>query len=125
MEETPNPLKGADLTAWISRSVANPAPEFAAVATEWLDSQPASTLRAVGQSVVSTTGDAEYLVALEKVFDGRPVYLLSGERSHSGWNVPDWALTKCAGRQMLEGCGHLMMLDNTSAFSAALATLLT
>ncbi|WP_445147030.1 alpha/beta fold hydrolase [Dyella sp. Tek66A03] len=115
----------ADPAAWIGRSVITPKPESEAVAAQWLDFQPASTLRAMGQSVVSVTGDGSYLEALAKVFEERPVYLLSGERSHDGWHVPDWALQKCAGRLTLAGCGHLMMLDNPPAFSAALASFLT
>ena len=110
----------ADPASWIARSVVTPKPTFEAVAAQWLDFQPASTLRAMGQSVVSVTGDRNYLEALAKVFDERPVYLLSGERSHDGWHVPDWALQKCAGHLTLAGCGHLMMLEDPHAFSTAL-----
>ncbi|WP_345816927.1 hypothetical protein AAGS40_28590 (plasmid) [Paraburkholderia sp. PREW-6R] len=106
--------------AWISSSVTAPAPQLGPIAARWLAYQPASTLRAMGQSVVTTTGNDEYLTLLEKVFDRHPVYLLSGERSRGGWNVPDWALEKCAGDHTLANCGHLMMLDDDVAFSAAI-----
>jgi pimeloyl-ACP methyl ester carboxylesterase len=47
--------------------------------------------------------------------DARPV-----QRIPKGWNVPDWALEKCAGDHTLADCGHLMMLDNDVAFSAVI-----
>jgi lipase len=73
----------------------------------------------MGQSVVAVTGRADYPVRLREVFERHPVYLLAGERSRSGWNVPDWALEKCAGHDIVERCGHLMTIENASAFSAA------
>ena len=42
-------------------------------------------------SVVAVTGAPAYQDTLRQVFERHPVYLLSGERSHAGWNVPDWA----------------------------------
>lgn len=110
----------ADPLAWISSSVTAPAPHLGRIAARWLAHQPASTLRAMGKSVVTTTGNDGYPTLLEKVFDRHPVYLLSGERSREGWNVPDWALEKCAGDHTLAHCGHLMMLDDDVAFSAAI-----
>ena len=110
----------ADPLAWISGSVIAPAPRLRGIAARWLDHQPASTLRAMGQSVVSTTGNDNYLTVLEQVFDKHPVYLLSGEHSRKGWNVPDWAREKCAGDRTLTNSGHLMMLDEPSAFSATI-----
>lgn len=110
----------ADPLAWIGGSVAAPGPHLAETAARWLTHQPASTLRAMGRSVVTTTGDAAYLAALARVFDRHPVYLLAGERSRAGWNVPDWALEKCAGQHTLAGGGHLMMQDDPAAFTAAI-----
>jgi lipase len=81
-------------------AVDNPTPEMQEAAVRWLGHQPASTLRSMGQSVVETTGDASYLAALRQVFECHPVYLISGERSHDGWNLPEWALEKSAGFQI-------------------------
>lgn len=114
-----------DPLAWISGSVIAPAPRLSGIAARWLDHQPASTLRAMGQSVVTTTGNDNYLTVLEQVFDKHPVYLLSGEHSRKGWNVPDWAREKCAGDHTLTNSGHLMMLDEPTAFSAAIKRFLT
>ena len=58
----------ADPLAWISDSVTTPAPHLGRIAAQWLAHQPASTLRAMGQSVVTTTGNDEYLRLLEHVF---------------------------------------------------------
>ncbi|WGS51797.1 alpha/beta hydrolase [Paraburkholderia sp. D15] len=110
----------ADPLAWLSGGVAAPAPELRETAARWLDHQPATTLRAMGRSVVATTGDAGYPAALAAVFQRHPVHLISGALSLDGWHVPDWALEQCASHQTLEGCGHLMMLDNPVAFSAAI-----
>ncbi|MGF6768512.1 lipase [Paraburkholderia sp. GAS199] len=106
----------SDPLAWINGFVTAPALHLREVAIRWLAHQPASTLRAMGQSVVTTTGDDHYLAALEEVFDRHPVYLLSGEHSRKGWNIPHWALKKCAGDHTLSNSGHLMMLDNEVAF---------
>ena len=115
----------ADPLAWISGSVTAPTPPLKEVASRWLSHQSASTLRAMGQSVVATTGNERYLAAVEQVFDRHPVYLLSGEHSRKGWNLPDWALKKCAGDHALANCGHLMTLDDEGAFSAAIKRFLT
>jgi lipase len=110
----------ADPLAWISGAITTPAPDVGRTAARWLAHQPASTLRAMGQSVVTTTGNDGYLSLLEQVFGGHPVYLLSGEHSRKGWNVPDWALKKCAGDYTIANSGHLMMLDNHAEFVSAI-----
>jgi lipase len=110
----------ADPLGWISHSVVAPTSNIAETAARWLNYQPASTLRAMGQSVVATTGDPHYLTALREVFDRHPVYLLSGERSREGWNIPDWALERSVEHQILANTGHLMMVDAPVAFASAL-----
>lgn len=110
----------ADPLAWISKSVLAPAPDLGGIAARWLAHQPASTLRAMGQSVVATTGSDEYPGLLETVFDRHSAYLLAGECSRTGWCVPDWALRKCAGNYTVARSGHLMMLDNPAAFASAI-----
>jgi pimeloyl-ACP methyl ester carboxylesterase len=109
-----------DPLAWLSGAVAEPSEAMLETAIQWLDFQPASTLRAMGQSVVTTTGDARYLEAAAAVFASHPVYLIAGERSRDGWNAPAWAWERCAGYRTVAGCGHLMMLEDPEAFSAAI-----
>lgn len=109
----------ADPLGWLGGAVVEPRPCWHDTARRWLAQQPASTLRAMAASVVAVTGAPAYQDTLRQVFERHPVYLLSGERSHAGWNVPDWAWRACAGRQVLDGCGHLMMLERPEAFVAA------
>jgi lipase len=110
----------ADTLQWLRGAVPDATAEMTHTVTRWLDHQPASTLRAMGQSVVTVTGDAAYLATVREVFERRPVYLLSGERSRDGWNAPDWAFELCAGYETLDRCGHLMMIEEPDAFSATL-----
>jgi pimeloyl-ACP methyl ester carboxylesterase len=84
----------ADPLAWIRDAVNDPTAEMTRAAARWLEHQPASTLRAMGQSVVATTGSPDYPAALRKVFKRHPVYLIAGERSRNAWNTPDL----CVGR---------------------------
>ncbi|RQS66881.1 alpha/beta fold hydrolase [Burkholderia sp. Bp8963] len=109
----------ADPLAWLRGAIRDPGPDLTATAARWLAHQPASTLRAMGRSVVATTGDAGYLAALAQVFERHPVYLIAGERSRDGWHAPGWALARCAGSEIVGGCGHLMMTEQPDAFRAA------
>ncbi len=110
----------ADPARWLGGAIAKVTPGLAHVAECWLDAQPASTLRAMGRSVVEVTGDAVYLERLHEVVERHPVYLLAGERSRGGWNVPEWALEGCVGYEVLRDCGHLPMLEQPEAFTASL-----
>jgi pimeloyl-ACP methyl ester carboxylesterase len=111
----------ADPAGWLESSGLRATAAQRDTAAQWLAHQPASTLRAMGQSVVDTTGPVAYLAAVQRVFSTHPVYLLAGERSRAGWDVPEWATRSCAGSAVLEGCGHLMMLEQPEAFAQALA----
>lgn len=115
----------ADPLAWLRGAIPEATPQMTDAAARWLDYQPASTLRAMGQSVVAVTGSVDYLSILARVFERHPVYLLSGERSHDSWNVPDWAIENSAGRATLDHCGHLLMIENPAAFSAAIRRFLS
>ncbi|MDE1184353.1 alpha/beta hydrolase [Paraburkholderia sp.] len=110
----------ADPRAWIGGAVKDPTPEMTRTAARWLDHQPASTLRAMGQSVVATTGSPDYPAALREVFSRHPVYLIAGERSRHAWNAPDSVWDECAGYQVIKDSGHLMMLEQPVAFAEAL-----
>ncbi|OXC74471.1 alpha/beta fold hydrolase [Caballeronia sordidicola] len=114
----------ADPLTWIRGAVNEPTPEMTRSATRWLEHQPASTLRAMGQSVVATTGSPDYPAALREVFGRHPVYLIAGQRSRNGWNAPDYAWEECAGYEVIENSGHLMMLEQPTAFAEALKSCL-
>lgn len=115
----------ADLPSWLNRSGIAASPEALHVAERWLHRQPASTLRAMAQSVVAVTGVRAYDATLRSVFAAHPVHLLAGERSRPGWDVPAWAEAQCASSVVLPDTGHLMMLEDSAAFVAALRDMLT
>ncbi|ALX15095.1 alpha/beta hydrolase [Burkholderia cepacia JBK9] len=112
-------LRAAPLD-WLRGAIDAPSPGQLDDARRWLAHQPASTLRAMGRSVVATTGDAGYLPVLEKVFERHPVWLVAGERSRAGWHVPDWALARCAGFETIGRCGHLIPAERPDALRAAI-----
>lgn len=110
----------AEPLAWLRGAIAEAPAHMAATAARWLDHQDAGTLRAMGRSVIDVTGDAGYLPMLCEVFERHPVYLLAGERSRAGWNLPDWALTQCAGQATLAGCGHMLAAERPEVFAQAI-----
>lgn len=110
----------ADIAEWLARSGVPPTPANLATAADWLANQPASTLRAQARAVVAATGEAAYLDGLRLVAaSGLPIHLLSGARSRDGWSVPGWLSDKAASDKVIPGTGHLMMLEQTELFAAA------
>ncbi|WP_081061233.1 alpha/beta fold hydrolase [Burkholderia cepacia] len=114
----------ANAPGWLRGAIDAPSPAQLDDARRWLAHQPASTLRAMGRSVVATTGEPGYLQALAQVFERHPVWLVAGERSRTGWHVPDWALAHCAGFDTIAGCGHLIPAERPDAFRDAIARIL-
>ncbi|WP_175873455.1 alpha/beta hydrolase [Burkholderia sp. BCC0397] len=112
-------LRAAPL-AWLRGAIDAPSPGQLDDARRWLVHQPASTLRAMGRSVIETTGAAGYLPALAQVFERHPVWLIAGERSRAGWHVPGHALARCAGFDTIAGCGHLIAAERPDALRAAI-----
>jgi len=106
----------ADPAAWLARSGIEPTPDHVAVAARWLANQPASTLCAMGRSVVETTGVASYEELLRVVFARMPVHLVAGERSRAGWDVPGWAEQQAASSNVVPATGHMMMLEDPDGF---------
>lgn len=113
-----------DPVGWLARDGIAPAPQFLEVARQWLHDQPASTVRAMAQSVVQVTREPDYLINLRAVFAQHPVHLVAGERSRRGWDVQDWALEESASLTVQPNTGHMMMLEDTSGFVAILRDLL-
>ncbi|WP_321821075.1 MULTISPECIES: alpha/beta hydrolase [unclassified Burkholderia] len=111
----------SDPSGWLRGAIDEPSPRQLDDARRWLAHQPASTLRAMGRSVVATTGEPGYLQLLSEVFERHPVWLVAGDRSRAGWHVPDWALARCAGFETIAGCGHLIPAERPAAFREALA----
>jgi len=106
---------------WLRGAIPDAAPDKEGLAERWLAHQPASTLRAMGRSVVEITGSENYPALLRSVFERHLVHLLAGERTRQDWNVPGWAVECCAGMTVMPGCGHLMMVERPQEFSEIIA----
>lgn len=104
--------------AWLERSGIAVTPEAIAVATDWLSRQSSATVRAMGKAVVRTTEPAAYLTMLRAVFERIPVHLVAGERSIAGWDIPVWAREQAASLTIIPNTGHMMMIEDPSAFSS-------
>lgn len=107
----------ADPNAWLQRGGIAPTDERLGWAREILDNQPHGTVQCMARSVVATTGAPAYLELVRRVVErGTPLYLLAGEKSAAGWDVPDWA--RAAARQYVAqpDAGHMLMLENPAVF---------
>ncbi|MDY0828614.1 hypothetical protein SK224_05680 [Microbacterium sp. BG28] len=76
-------------------------------------------------AIVDATGRPDYDALLRRVFAGKPVHLVAGERSADGWHVPDWARGAAASSTVIPGVGHMMMLERPEAFGLSIRRLLT
>jgi pimeloyl-ACP methyl ester carboxylesterase len=85
--------------------------------------QPWTTVQAMARAVVEYTGGPEYEAMLREVFARVSVHLVAGERSRSGWHVPDWALEGASSYTEISGAGHMLMLDAPAAFGTELRRL--
>ncbi|MFI8744321.1 alpha/beta fold hydrolase [Pseudomonas sp. NPDC077186] len=114
----------ADPAAWLTRAGVAVDARSLGIAERWLAQQPASTLQAMARSVVALTAPDSYRDRLRRVFADHPVHLLAGARSRGGWHVPAWAERAAASQTLIEGSGHLMMLEQPQAFLAAVKRVL-
>ena len=114
----------ADPAAWLARSGVDTKPDSLALAARWLDQQPASTLRAMGQSVVETTGVPAFDTLLRAVFKRTPVHLVAGERSRADWDVPGWAEEDAASSRLMPRAGHMMVLEDPDGFGRLIGLVL-
>jgi lipase len=110
----------SDPRGWLVRSGVSVTEEHIGVARRWLSLQPASTLRAMGRSIVDTTGQPSYEALLRSVFERMPVHLIAGERSREGWDVPAWAEDQAASFNVIQHAGHMMMLEDGKGFGRLL-----
>ncbi|KAF0812235.1 2-succinyl-6-hydroxy-2,4-cyclohexadiene-1-carboxylate synthase [Andreprevotia sp. IGB-42] len=89
-----------------------------------LANQPASTVQAMAQAVVKETAEPAFLEHIRKVLTRTPVWLLAGEKSAAGWDVPDWTRKAARASAILPGTGHMMMLEKPKEFCGALRGML-
>lgn len=113
-----------DPRAWLGGSGVVVNADLTRIASHWLAHQPATTLRAMADSVVRETGSPEYLSKVRSVFAGHPVHLMAGERSSGDWDVQGWARQQAASFTVIPGTGHLMMLEQPVQFATAIGSLI-
>lgn len=108
----------ADVAAWVGRSGVPPTQDVLETARNWLDNQPASTLRAQARAVVEATGHVAYLDGVKAlVASGLPLHLLAGARSRGAWDVPYWLPPLAKTDAVVADAGHLMMLEQPDDFA--------
>ena len=108
-----------DPAAWLERIGIEASDERIAFARELLQNQPYTAIQAMARSVLETTGSADYLDTVRRVLGtGVPLYLLGGELSAAGWDVPEWVLALAASSLVQPKAGHMMMLEDPAAFCA-------
>lgn len=119
VEEIINGYK-ADVGAWLAGADVADTPEHSRIATQWLLNQPASTIKAQAAAVVAETAKPDYLKRFDRlVKNNTPIHLMAGEKSMSGWDLPDNIASLSSGVSNIENCGHLMMLEDPKQFAAA------
>ncbi|WP_419905973.1 alpha/beta fold hydrolase [Kiloniella sp.] len=111
----------ADPNGWISGAGVEINDWTHTLARDWLNNQPATTIKAQAHAVVEATGKPEYLELVRKLMaSDMPYHLLAGENSRQGWDVPDWAANAATSNQDIPGTGHLMMAEKPEAFGAVI-----
>lgn len=108
----------ADVPAWIAGAGVSGTPEAIRIATDWLDHQPATTLRAQASAVVkATSGNSGFLAQLRRqVKNGLQLHLIAGSRSRDNWHVPADIEASAESVTLVPDCGHLMMLESPARF---------
>ncbi|MDR1832968.1 MAG: alpha/beta hydrolase [Fusobacteriaceae bacterium] len=86
-------------------------------ANEILHNQPAETVYGMSKALVTETGTAQYENTVREVVEFPvPLYLISGEKSICGWDVPEFVLKKAVSNIVIPGAGHNMMFDAPGEF---------
>lgn len=86
-------------------------------AEQILSYQSAETVHAVAKAVVSGTGSDDYRSTVAWLCSsGIPVYLLAGEYSLEGWDIPHDVRQNCEELMVMKAVGHMMMLEQPAEF---------
>jgi pimeloyl-ACP methyl ester carboxylesterase len=111
--------------AWLEQSGIEASDERIAWAREILANQPYTTVQTMAQSVLDTTGDSDYLGCVGRVLArATPLYLVGGEQSSAGWDVPDWVLSQARRVYVQPKTGHMMMLEDPGNFCRIVESIL-
>ena len=115
-----------DVSGWLTRAGIEPSPRRIAIAGRGLNAQPATTIKAMAQSVIETTSQPSYLNDVHAVLDcGIPLHLIAGERSRGGWHVPQSVLSRAASMTIQPQVGHIMMIEAPGEFLGLIANLVS
>jgi pimeloyl-ACP methyl ester carboxylesterase len=107
--------------AWLERSGIEADDECIAFARDILANQPYTTIRRMAQSTLDVTADPAYAALVRRVFGRTPVWLVGGELSAAGWDVPEWALAGARRIALQPKSGHMMMLEDPARFCRLIA----
>jgi pimeloyl-ACP methyl ester carboxylesterase len=111
--------------AWLEQSGIEASDERVAWARDILANQPCTTVQTMAQSVLDTTGDPDYLGCVGRVLArATPLYLVGGEQSSAGWDVPDWVLSQARRVCVQPKAGHMMMLEDPGNFCRIVESIL-
>lgn len=111
--------------AWLEGKGIEASDERRAWAREILDNQPYATVQKMARSVVAVTGAPDYLGCVGRVLSrATPLYLVGGEQSAAGWDVPEWVLAQARRVCVQPKAGHMMMLEDPGAFCRIVESIL-
>jgi pimeloyl-ACP methyl ester carboxylesterase len=111
--------------AWLETSGIEASDERVAWAHDILANQPYTTVQKMAQSVLGTTGAPDYLGCVGRVLArATPLYLVGGEQSAAGWDVPDWVLAQARRVCVQPKTGHMMMLEDPGNFCRIVESIL-
>jgi pimeloyl-ACP methyl ester carboxylesterase len=106
-----------DPARWLERGGIEASDQRLLWARDILENQPYTTVQAMARSVVEVTGAPAYLEGVRRVLgSGVPLYLLGGELSAAGWDIPEWVLALACKSLVQPKAGHMMMLEDPAAF---------
>ena len=116
-----------DVATWISEAGVAATSETVRIATDWLNHQPALTLKAQARAVVeATSDDSGYIENLRsRLMNGLELHLIAGENSRDNWHVPKDIEEAARSITLMHGAGHMMMLESPSAFANAVLNAIT
>jgi pimeloyl-ACP methyl ester carboxylesterase len=102
---------------WLAESAIDADDERIAWARVILGNQPYATVQRMARAVLAETGTPDWLELVRRVL-GRdtPLYLVGGEQSAAGWDVPEWVLAAARRVLVQPKAGHMMMLEDPRHF---------
>ena len=107
---------------WLKSQGIDPTPERLVWTDRMFAAQPPSSLQGLAKAVVEATARPEYLRRIEAVLDAEiPLHLVAGERSRSGWAVPDSFARRATSFTIQPGVGHMMSIEDPQGFLAIVA----